>query len=52
LKLHPNYLWQLFIQQDAETLSAFLLRVRLGRARDLLQMLQTPGLNVIEAVRL
>ncbi len=49
LKLHPNYLSQLFAQQGEESFSAFLLRVRLERARHLLH---DPALNVTEVARL
>lgn len=49
LKLHPNYLSQLFAQQGEESFSGFLLRVRLERARHLLE---DPGLNVSEVARL
>lgn len=49
LKLHPNYLSQLFAQQSEESFSGFLLRVRLERARHLLE---DPGLNVSEVARL
>lgn len=49
LKLHPNYLSQLFAGQGEESFSAFLLRVRLERARHLLK---DPALNVSEVARL
>lgn len=45
LRVHPNYISQLFAAQGSESFSEFLLRVRLERARHLLQ---SPGLNVAE----
>jgi len=49
LKLHPNYLSQLFAGQGDESFSAFLLRARLERV---CHLLQDPSLNVSEVARL